>query len=119
MKSPPLPPVIEEFFSQQRQQQKTFNNIALINKDLRETTNLLQGSVLEKLCDRERMVDDLEGESTQLLNSSSDFLFETLPWYKQCFVGCCCCCCITTTEDKGLNETRPRIIPIRFHKKTF
>ena len=108
-----LPPAVEAYFEQQRSIQQTNNNLALIERNLVDTTKTLQHSMVQ-LLDRQVDIDATEDASTLLLESSKAFVTETLPWYKRI---CFCSCCQSYKNGKGRNKTKKNRIPTRLFKR--
>jgi hypothetical protein len=90
-----LPQEVENFFNEQRREQKNLNTLALVNANLRDTVITMQ-SVVEKTNRRGTDLEMIEQESELLVESSKTFLKQT----KYCNWWWCWCC----RHEKGASR---------------
>ena len=71
-----LPPEVERFFQQQRNEQRAHNNTALVQKNLRDTTAALHG-IMEHTAERGVSITLVQHDADALVESSNEFLQQT------------------------------------------
>jgi hypothetical protein len=89
--SSPLPPEVERFFQQKQNEQRSLNNTALVQKNLRETTAVMH-SVMEQIADRGVAIDEAQHDTRLLMDSSSEFLQQSTEknWTLCSSIRCVC-----------------------------
>jgi Synaptobrevin len=89
--SSPLPPEVERFFQQKQNEQRSLNNIAVVQKNLRETTTNMH-SVIEHIVDRGVTIDTAQCDTRVLMDSSSEFLQQSTEKNHTLLYSVCAAC---------------------------
>lgn len=77
-----FPPEVEQFFADERAKQKMCNTISKTQKNLNETLSTM-GNMLEKVHQRNAVLEECEEQSEDLLESSEAFHLALLPGWKR------------------------------------
>lgn len=75
-----------------------------IHKNLNDSIYIMHGNV-RKIIERGQQIDDIEKNSEDLLQSSKEFMYRVVPWYKRIiFCVFCCPSWWFQTQTKALQE---------------
>ncbi len=97
-----IPEAVVRYFEQQKKEQQSHVNTAMVTKNLRETAVSMQG-VLDKMTRRGVQVDEVQDEVGDLLASSADFLdlATQKPWYVKIWPKWWWCCVKCPRKKRG------------------
>lgn len=77
-----LPPAVSDFFEKERKKQVTHNTVAVIHGNLRDTKQTMH-KLLVGVVERADALNDTEERANELVSSSEDFYYMTMPGWKK------------------------------------